>query len=232
MFKIKFFCNFLRSVIARPRSGRGNPVLSANWIAAPAAQARNHVSWAVTFFLLFCFIITIVTACTHSIECQKTDLSQAADYNVQLGLAYLREGDTPRAKQKLLLSLRQAPKWPVALDAMAYFLEITGDNPNAEKYYKEAIKYAPRSGMALNNYGTFLCRTKRYITAERYLMTAAKQMHYVNTAKAYENAGLCAMKIPNDALAKFYFSEAIKQDPRLPTAQYMLILLNYQHNKV
>src|SRR5689334_6390827 len=82
----------------------------------------------------------------------------AADDNVKLGLAYLQEGNTPRAKEKLLQAENQAPRWPVAKDALGYFFETTGDKKEAEKYYQQAILLLPNDGASLNNYGAFLCR--------------------------------------------------------------------------
>jgi type IV pilus assembly protein PilF len=152
-------------------------------------------------------------ACVMSSANQDKQI--AADDNVKLGLAYLQEGNTPHAKEKLLMALEEAPHWSVAKDAMAYFLEVTGDKNEAEKYYKEAISLSPDDGAVLNNYGTFLCRSHRIDEAEKMFLKAATLPNYLNTAKAYENAGLCALTIPDKNKAKYYFEKASKQDPQL-----------------
>lgn len=138
----------------------------------------------------------------------------AADDNVKLGLAYLQQGNTPHAKEKLLMALDEAPNWAVSKDAMAYFLEVTGDKNEAENYYKEAISLSPEDGAALNNYGTFLCRSHRIDEAEKMFLKAATLPNYLNTAEAYENAGLCALTIPDKNKAKYFFEKASKQDPQ------------------
>ena len=61
----------------------------------------------------------------------KPDLEKAAQLNVQLGLGYLQRQNVERAKTRLLKALEQAPNSPIALDAMAYYLEVTGDQENA-----------------------------------------------------------------------------------------------------
>lgn len=79
-------------------------------------------------------------ACAHDEESEKLsskkhDLSKAALYNVQLGLGYLKQGDRPRAKNKLLVALEQEPKSPDVNSALAYYFEQTKDLEEAEKYY-------------------------------------------------------------------------------------------------
>lgn len=141
-------------------------------------------------------------------------MQAAAAYNTQLGLAYLQQGDRPRAKRKLLTALRlQSNSAPVNA-AMAYYLEQTGDLEKAQVYYKKALNFAPHSGIQLNNYGTFLCRTGRYKEAEHYFLLAVKDMNYIHTAKAYENAGHCAMASRDYSKAKHYFMKTIEHDPR------------------
>lgn len=161
-------------------------------------------------------IFLLLTACSSTVQ-QNNDVDTvlAANDNVELGLAYLKQQDMPRAKAKLLLALQQAPHSPIVLDALAYFWEVTGNSEEAKKYYAEAVDRAPHDGAALNNYGVFLCKQKQYSQAEKLLLKAANEENYLNTAKAYENAGLCALEIPDDKKAKAYFAKALQQDPQL-----------------
>lgn len=161
-------------------------------------------------------------------ESRQPDLAKAAKLNVEMGITYLQKNNVARAKQKLLLALKQAPQWAPAHEAMGYFLEQTGEAKKAESYYKKAISIAPRSGQARNNYGTYLCRMGRFQQAEHQLLLAAQNLNYVNNSEAYENAGLCAMQIPNDAKAISYFKKAIEQNPSRPTSLLELSELNYK----
>lgn len=151
----------------------------------------------------------------------------AANLNVQLGMGYLQQGDVERAKRKLLLAIAQAPNWAPAQDAMAYFLENTGEPQNAETYYKKAIALDPTSGAGHNNYGAFLCRTNRYQEADQQFMLAVQDVNYIHTAEAYENAGLCAMKIPDFVKAQGYFQKAIAQDPHRTTSYLELAQITF-----
>lgn len=154
---------------------------------------------------------------------QKTNLTKAASYNVQLGLGYLKQGDRPRAKKKLLTALEQAPNSPDVNAAMAYFFEQTSELEQAKKYYLKAVAISSNSGAQLNNYGTFLCRQGEYKKADAYFLKAVKDEQYVHTSGAYENAGLCALEIPDTEKAKLYFTNALNQDPSRRESLYELV---------
>lgn len=153
---------------------------------------------------------------------------QAANTNVQLGLAYLQSGDVQRAKQKLLLAEQQAPQSTESQGAMGYFLEATGNLREADAYYRKAVSLSPKSGAAQNNYGTFLCRRGRYAEADQHFLLALQDPNYLNTAQVNENAGLCAMQVPDINKAMSYFNQAVTQDPKRALSWLELGRINYQ----
>lgn len=159
---------------------------------------------------LLVVVVMLLQSCQHT---QNKQYQEAASYNMQLGLAYLKQGDRPRAKRKLLTALAQAPDSPSVNAAMAYFMEKTGEINQATFYYKKAILAAPGRGAQLNNYGAFLCRRGQYREAQTYFLKAVKDAQYEYTAGAYENAGLCAEAIPDDTRAVHYFTKALEHDP-------------------
>jgi len=154
--------------------------------------------------------------------------AEAAGYNVQLGMGYLQQGDVQRAKGKLILALQQAPDWAPAQEAMGYFLLTTGEAKRAEQYYLRAVNIDPTAGATQNNYGVYLCRMGRYQEADKHYMLATQDPNYVNTAEAYENAGLCAMQAHQNHKALGYFQKSIEQDPKRPTSYLELAQLTYQ----
>ncbi|WP_342219925.1 type IV pilus biogenesis/stability protein PilW [Rickettsiella endosymbiont of Miltochrista miniata] len=175
------------------------------------------------------FLIVTLTACSIFSK-SKTQVSgpQASDVNVQLGLAYLQNGDVQRAHQKLLLAEQQSPGSLQAQGAMGYFLESTGSLPSADAYYRRAIALNSKSGAAQNNYGTFLCRRGRYSEADQHFLLALQDPSYLNTAQVYENAGLCAMQVPDTKKAMDYFTQAITQDPKRAISWLELGRISYQ----
>lgn len=183
--------------------------------------------------LNFAFIVIFalcIQACSSSTESTEVPLPvqadannpEAAAYNTQLGIGYLREGEYSKAKAKLILAQKQDPTSPEVWDALAFYSEATGDLATAEKDYLKAIQLAPKKGSALNNYGVFLCKQGRYQASLAYFVKANQDPDYLNVAATYENAGLCAEEIPNKAVAQSYFIQALKNNPALPTSSLEL----------
>ena len=163
---------------------------------------RSYGQLSALPLLLLTFLL--IQACTRA-EQPTADLP--------LGLAYLQENKPALAKYRLLLALEKSPHSEVTQDAFAYYLEKTGEIEEAEQHYLLAIRFAKHPGAAKNNYGTFLCRRKKYQHAITYFLEAAHDFYYLNTATAYENAGRCALKIPDRQQAETYFLKAKRVDP-------------------
>jgi type IV pilus assembly protein PilF len=155
----------------------------------------------------------------------------AASYNIQLGLAYLNRGERSRAKQKFIKALDLEPNFPEAYLAMAYFFEKTGDIKEAEKFYQKALNLQPKNGATLNNYGAFLCRRGQHRRAEYFFLKAVRDMHYVNTAMTYQNAGMCAASVADYSKAAKYYLRSVQQDPEQKQALYELLRLTMKQNK-
>lgn len=180
------------------------------------------IGWLVVSMML-------LISCQHTMENKEEQKisdkkkNDAVTYNVQLGLAYLKHGNHPRAKKKLLKALDQDPSSPEANGAMGFYMENSGDNKQAHKYYQKALSLAPKSGAHLNNYGTFLCKLGNYQESIKYFLKAVEDVHYINSAGAYENAGLCAEAIPDEKQAVEYFIKAVAQDPAKKQSLFELI---------
>lgn len=177
----------------------------------------------VCMFILLCF-----SACAFSDENNEA----AAQTNAQLGLTYLNKNMYPAAKNRLLMALQENPKSATGWYSMGYYFEKTNDLKSAKAYYQKAISVEPHSGAAHNNYGTFLCRHGQYQAAIQEFLIATQQPNYLSVADAYENAGLCAIEIPNRTLAMQYFEKAIDNNPNMPYSLFSLAKLNYQNGNM
>jgi type IV pilus assembly protein PilF len=179
-------------------------------------------------FIILTILIFLV-ACRQSpapedmLPVKTVKLDEAAAYNAQLGLAYLKQGNRVRAKHKLLQALAQAPNAPNTNASMAYFMEKSGELDKARSYYQKAILTSNSAGTQLNNYGAFLCRQGDFQHAEAYFLKAAADMQYEHTAGALENAGLCVLGIPDLIKAKSYFLKALEEDPSREQSLYELV---------
>src|SRR5947207_10698213 len=102
---------------------------------------------------------------------------------------------------------------------------MMGDKKLANHYYLKSVELAPSRGDIQNNYGTYLCRSGHYQAAIAHFEQAVHDVNYLDMASAYENAGLCALKIPNKVLAKKYFKLAVTMDPNRTGAAQQLAKL-------
>jgi type IV pilus assembly protein PilF len=148
---------------------------------------------------------------------ENRDHQKAALVNVELGLAYLAQGQIPRAKTKLIHAIALAPKISETHSAMAHFLEMVGEFKDAEREHKKALSFSS-AGSVYNNYGAFLCRRARYSEADQAFRAALADKNYARTAEVYENAGLCALKWKEEQKAVDYLSTAIRRDPTRSSA--------------
>ena len=172
---------------------------------------RNRISIILTLLLSSCSLNTP--------ELTVAPKNPAAgEINTSLGLAYLAQHDVAHAQQKLLLAQQQAPNDPAVWYATGYFLENSQELPAAEKAYLRALELSPHSGAAQNNYGAFLCRHGNYTAAITHFLRAVQDPNYLHAAQAYENAGHCALLIPDTHVAKTYFKLAVARDPQLMSA--------------
>lgn len=181
---------------------------------------------------LFLPALLVLSACqaSHDTYQEKQQAAEmhgkAARLNTQLGLSYLKQGDRPRAKRKLFTALKLEPDSPEVLTALAYYYEKTEENEKAGSYYLKAMQLSTSKGPQYNNYGAFLCRQGNYKASIQYFLKAAQDPQYINTAAAYENAGLCAEEIPDYTSATGYFTKALEQDPERVGSFYELVKMN------
>lgn len=178
-------------------------------------------------WLLVLLIMLVLPACTRQQVIDSGHSDPPAVINAKLGLGYLRQGNYDVAQTKLEKALQQDPKLAMAHHYIAELYRQTGSVQLASKHFERAVKLDPDNPLLLNNYGVFLCEQKRYKEADQYFLKIADMPAYKHPDEAYENAGLCALRIPDQALAEVYFRKALKTNPRLQNSLFQMAQLNY-----
>lgn len=171
-----------------------------------------------------------LNACT-STGPRVADGTKAAQANVELGVAYFREGRMNLAMEKLQKALEQDPGLPVAHSAIAVVYERLGETGPAERHYERALSLAPQDAKVHNNYGQFLCRQGRLEEADRHFQKAVSDPLYESPEAAYTNAGICARRIPDDGKAEGYFRKALEKNPVFPMALLQMLMLSYDQGE-
>lgn len=164
---------------------------------------------------------------TDSVTRQVSD-EDAAQANLNLGVAYLRQGRPDLALDRLERAVDQNPRLTAAHSSIAIAYDQLGDNASAEQHYRRAIQLEPGNPSAANSYGVFLCRHDRWNEAERHFRNAADNPRYATPAVALTNAGLCAMGVADSEGAERYYREALERDPAFPDALLGMMELSYQ----
>jgi type IV pilus assembly protein PilF len=171
-----------------------------------------------------------VCACSTSARAKKRD--DAANYNMQLGMAYMNRGDLALAKQKLDRALQENPGDPSVHSAEAMLQDRLGNSAKADEEFKEALRLAPGNPEIQNNYAVYLCRTGRTDAGVKSFEEAAHNGLYRTPEVAYTNAGVCLRTAHLDTQAAMSFMRALHVKPDFSEAAYQLADLDLQRGEV
>ena len=151
--------------------------------------------------------------------------TDAAQYNLQLGISYFRQGKYDAAKEKLQRALAQDPNLATAHTALALVYERLEDPDGAEREHRRAAALAPDDPDVQNALGVFLCAQRdRQAEALRVFDKAIAiplSKKTVNRAMLYTNAGTCA-KYSDLPRAEAYLRRALAEAPNFPDALLQL----------
>jgi len=179
--------------------------------------------------LVLCLVL-VLTACGGAPKLDPaTGVDSPAQINAKLGLSYLQHGNYEVAEAKLQRALQQDSKLGEAHHYLAELYRRTDREDLAKDSYRRALKYI-RDDMSLqNNFGVFLCEQGDYAEAVDILLKVATSRNYNRPDEAYANAGLCALRMPDEALAEKYFRAALSINKQLPNVLYQMTELSYKH---
>jgi type IV pilus assembly protein PilF len=157
---------------------------------------------------------------------------QAAAYNVQLGTAYLQQGQYAVAREKLERALEQNAKDPNVHTSLALLYDRTGEPKLADKHFREALRLAPDKPDVSNNYAVYLCKNGRVDEGVERFTAVAANRYYRTPEVALTNAGICLRQAKRLEEAQPRFSAAIKARPNYADATVQLASLLVERNQV
>jgi len=145
---------------------------------------------------------------------------EAARANVQLGVAYMQQGNLALAKDKLDRALKQAPKSVEVHTALAFLYERLEKPQKAEEEYELAMRLGPASSEVRNNYAVYLCRNGKVDKAMAQFELAAKDRLYATPWAALTNAAVCLRSAKRGPDAVRYLDEALRVRPDYASAVF------------
>ncbi|MGM0680101.1 MAG: tetratricopeptide repeat protein, partial [Pseudomonadota bacterium] len=102
------------------------------------------------------------------------------------------------------------------------------DRPQkAEDHFRQALDITPNDPSLLNNYAVLLCDMEKYAESDRYFDKALQDPVYSGKASIYENMAQCAESQNNLKRAEEYYLQALRLDPKLPTANLGMARLTF-----
>ena len=174
----------------------------------------------------------LLAACASHTQKQTDKAHEAAIYNVQLGVAYMNQGDLERAKEKLERALAQDPNSADVHSARAALFARLGDKEKADSEYRAALRLAPQDPRMLNNYAVYLCQSGRADEGVKRFLEAARNPLYPTPEAAYTNAGVCLRAAKRDDEARVDFMRALQLKPNFAEAQFQLANLQFDHGEL
>lgn len=153
---------------------------------------------------------------------------EAAQYNLELGVGYLRQGELQLALDKLKKSVEQDPSLPEAHMALGFLYERIEQPDDAEKHMRRAAKLAPDNPQVMNAFGVMQCQHGSTEEALKTFSRAAAIPLNRNPESAYTNAGVCARDGGKLDEADQFFRKALAKNPRYDEALLQLASLNYE----
>jgi len=157
---------------------------------------------------------------------------EAAIYNVQLGVAYMNQGDLERAKDKLDRALTQDPDSADVHSARATLYARLGNKDKADAEFRSALRLAPHDPRMVNNYAVYLCQNGRNDEGVKRFLEAARNPLYPTPEAAYTNAGVCLRATKRDDEARAAFMHALQIRPNFAEAQFQLANLQFDHGEL
>jgi len=185
----------------------------------------------VTSVLLVSAAVLALAGCASASNNAKKK-GDASNYNMQLGMAYLNQGDLGLAKEKLDRAVAENPGDPNVHSAMAMLQDRLGHPEQADKEFKAALSLGPRSPDVLNNYAVYLCRSGRADEGVKAFEEAAHNALYRTPEAAYTNAGVCLRGAKRDTQAAMSFQKALRVKPNFAEAAYQLADLDFRRGEV
>ncbi|GGO85977.1 type IV pilus biogenesis/stability protein PilW [Marinobacterium nitratireducens] len=144
---------------------------------------------------------------------QSASKDDTLEAYTQLGLQYLRAGDTLSAKDALQRALEIDDDYAGIYNGLALIFQVEQEFDLAEKNFRKAVSLDSDSAIFHNNFGAFLYARGRYEEACTELARATEDPFYPRRAQSFENLGRCYRTLGRSEAAQHAFERALHLGP-------------------
>ena len=147
------------------------------------------------------FRVALAPVCSRGAGCVVTGSRSATDDQevvaraVELGIAYLMQGDTIRAEENMYKALDVGPRLPEAHASLALVFQQEQEWTLAESHFEKTIALDPKNSAAMNNFGAFLYAQGRAEEAIAQRQVAVSGQFYARQGQAFEQARLLDVRL-------------------------------------
>ncbi len=190
-------------------------------------NATTWVRW------ISCLVASLaLAACVSDTAPRSTKKEDAAAFNVQLGIAYMDQGNLQVAKEKLEKALSEDPRLPSVHSALAMLYDRLNKPKEVDAEFREALRLGPEEPGILNNYAVYLCRIGRTDEGVKLFTEVAHNGLYRTPEAAFTNAGVCLRAAQRYELAIPQFERALAIRPNYAEAEYQLVELHFMRGNL
>ena len=189
-----------------------------------------NTRWIAAIFA--CLLVGCVSSDGSKRLKREDPKESAAKTNIQLGVAYLQQGNYPLAREKLERSLKQNPKDPDVHTSLGLLYDRVGETKLADKHFREALRLAPTNPDISNNYAIYLCKNNRVAEGVERFAAVAADKYYRTPEVALSNAGVCLRGAKRLDEAQAMFVKAIRAKPNYNEATVQLATLHVERGQI
>ena len=159
------------------------------------------------------------------------DAQQRARAFTDLAGAYFQRAQYKVALDELRKALLADPRFGPAYNIYGMVYMELAEDKLAEEYFRRALELDRTDSAAHNNFGWFLCTRGRYDEGLAQFTAALQNPLYASPEQAMANAGMCAEKKGDLALAEANLTRALKMQPDNPQVLVKMAGLNFRKAK-
>jgi tetratricopeptide (TPR) repeat protein len=152
--------------------------------------------------------------------CISSTRQQQSSSRVELGTAYLIEGNAPGAVETLRQATELDPRNWNAWNKLGLATMSLGAFDEAEDAFKRAVDLVPEEAEVHNNYGTLLLRQGRYEDAIGQFEIALEDLTYRKPAMVMSNLGSAYIALEEHETAILWLDQAVTRAPNLCQARF------------
>jgi type IV pilus assembly protein PilF len=160
----------------------------------------------------------------------EAEPKKRAAVRLQLASNYYQSGQLQIAMETVNAAIALDPDSALAYGLLGLMMMDAGQQVKAEESFRRAMALDGKNPDLNNNYGWFLCQTGHERESLAYFDRASANPLYQSPARSLQNAGICLLRVHDDAGAEKYLLRALVADATSPVAKFHLAQM-YLHQR-